>query len=89
MAQEKKNVFEQLQEALSLIAEELHNANDALYVVATETMDLNGKLDTLSSKIDAIISTATKITPVTTEKPAVKKTEPVKFSFEKLRKEMK
>ena len=89
MAQEKKNVFEQLQETLSLIAEELHNANDALYVVATETMDLSAKLDILSSKIDVIIGAATKVTPTVTEKPAVKKPEDMKFSFEKLKKEKK
>ena len=89
MTESKKNVFEQLQESLALIAEELHNANDALYVVATETMDLNEKLGILSSKLDAIIGAATKVAVEKKETPVMKKPEVPAFSFKELKKEMK
>lgn len=89
MTEKTKNVFEQLQESLALIAEQLSNANDALYVVATETMDLKDMMETLISKLDAISITPTKATAKTTETLAAKKPEAPTFSFEKLRKETK
>lgn len=89
MTKEKKNVFEQLQDSLAIMTEQLTNANDALYVVATTTIDLSDKLDTLSAKLDAILGEAKKTVEKKTETPAPKIVEPVKFSFEKLRQERK
>ena len=56
MAEKTRNVFEQLQESINKVAEQLHDANDALYVVATETMDLNEKLGNLIAKLDDILT---------------------------------
>jgi len=61
MSEKTKNVFEQLMEVLATVAEELHMANDALYVVATETIDLAEKIDTLSTKLDKAFSDGIKV----------------------------
>jgi lipid II:glycine glycyltransferase (peptidoglycan interpeptide bridge formation enzyme) len=89
MSKKKLSVFGQLQESLTVIAEQLDIANNALYVIATGTIDLNDKLDELSAKLDAIAGSATKVTAKTTEKPEVKPQEVPTFEFQKLRKEMK
>ena len=89
MSEKTRNVFEQLQESLASIAEQLSSANDALYVVATTAMDLSDKLDALSSKLDAIIGSATKVTAQPKEVPVMKKSEIPAFSFEIIRKETK
>lgn len=89
MNEKTRNVFEQLQEALANIAEQLSSANDALYVVATTAMALNDKLDALSSKLDAITGAATKVVGPVKEIPVVKQPEVPSFSFPKLLKEMK
>lgn len=89
MSKENKNVFEQLQESLAIIIEELTSVNDALYIVATTAIDLSDKLDALSSKLDAITGAATKVTEQPKEKPEVKKPEVPAFSFKELRKERK
>jgi len=89
MTEKAKNVFEQLQESLNMIAEQLSNANDALYVVATETMDLKDMMETLISKLDTITITSAKTTAKAPETLAVKAPEVPKWSFEKLRKETK
>lgn len=89
MTEEKKNVFEQLQESLAIIAEELSEANNALYVVATTTLELNDKLDSFMAKLDAIISVTPKVTEQPTEAQKLTQPEISPFSFEKLRKERK
>ena len=89
MTEAKKNVFEQLQESLATIIEELSSTNDALYVVATTAIDLSDKLDALISKLDAIAGAAPKVVEPVAEKPAMKPQEVPEFSFKGLRKEMK
>lgn len=89
MSKATKNVFEQLQESLATIVEELSEANNALYVVATTVMDLSDKLDSLSAKLDAITGAATKVVKPITEKPAVAKPAASTFKFAELKKEMK
>jgi hypothetical protein len=89
MNEKTKNVFEQLQESLATIIDELSSVNDALYIVATTAIDLNDKLDILGSKLDALTGAATKVIEPVTEQPAVKKPEIPKFSFTKLRAETK
>ena len=89
MSKEKRNVFEQLQESLANVVEQLINANNALYVVATETMDLSEQVGLLNSKLDKIIDAATKVVEPVAEKPEVKPQEVPAFSFKELRKEIK
>lgn len=89
MSEKTRNVFEQLQESLASIAEQLSSIDDALYVVATTAIDLGDKLDALSSKLDAVIGAATKVTAQPKEVPVVKKPEVPAFSFKELRKEVK
>jgi len=72
MAEKQKNVFEKLQETLELVAEEIHMANDALYVVATETMDLSEQVTSLNAKLDAVLKAIPTLIPKQTETPAVK-----------------
>lgn len=75
MTEKKKNVFEKLQETLELVAEEIHMANDALYVVATETMDLSEQVTKLNAKMDDLLSAIPNLIPKQIETPIVK--EPV------------
>jgi len=89
MNEKTRNVFEQLQESLANVVEQLINANDALYVVATETMDLSEQVGLLNSKLDKLISAATKVVEPVAEKPAAKPQEVPTFEFKNLRKEMK
>ena len=89
MTEEKKNVFEQLQESLAIIAEKLDEANNALYVVASTSLDLSDKLDELTAKLDAFIGAATKVTEKPAEAIGLAQPEIPELSFEKLRKERK
>ena len=84
MAEKTRNVFEQLQESINKVAEQLHDANDALYVVATETMDLNEKLGNLIAKIDQVLSKSVKVTLDEGTVPAPKEPEEntaVKYAY--------
>lgn len=89
MSKKDQNVFERLQETLATVIEQLSNANDALYVMATTAIDLNDKLDALTSKLDAALGIATKVTEKSTEIQQAPKIPLPKFSFEKLRQEIK
>jgi len=75
MAEKQKNVFEKLQETLETVAEEIHMANDALYVVATETMDLSEQVSNVNTKLDALLKAIPTLIPKQTETQVVK--EPV------------
>jgi uncharacterized protein Yka (UPF0111/DUF47 family) len=75
MTEKTKNVFEKLQETLELVAEEIHMANDALYVVATETMDLSEQVTKLNAKMDGLLSAIPSLIPEKAEIPVIK--EPV------------
>ena len=84
MAEKTRNVFERLQESINKVAEQLHDANDALYVVATETMDLNEKLGNLIAKIDQVLSKSVKVTLDEGTVPAPKEPEEntaVKYAY--------
>lgn len=89
MAEEKKTVFEQLQDSLAIIIDELSEANNALYVTATTVMDLSDKLDTLNAKLDAVLGAATKVTSSPKETPVIPKPVPSTFKFAQLKKETK
>jgi uncharacterized protein YoxC len=71
MAEKTKNVFEKLQETLETVAEEIHMANDALYVVATETMDLSEQVSNVNTKLDALLKAIPTLIPKQTETPAM------------------
>lgn len=89
MAEKKKNVFEQLKEVLETVAEEIHMANDALYVVATETMDLSEQVTKLNAKMDELLSAIPNLIPKQPEIQAIK--EPVfpKIELPSTKKEVK
>jgi len=72
MIEETKTVFDKLNEILAIMAEELHGANDALYVVATEMIDLNERLDALNAKLDKITSQPVKVKLENTPQPKQK-----------------
>ncbi|MBU1066970.1 hypothetical protein KKE60_04250 [Patescibacteria group bacterium] len=89
MSKKKLSVFGQLQESLLIIADQLDTANNALYVIASTTLDLDDKLEQLNAKLDVMAGAATKVTAKTTEKPEAKLPEVPTFEFQKLKKEMK
>jgi len=89
MSKKKQDVFEQLQESLKAVYDQLSDANAALYIVATSVIDLGEKLDTFIAKIDAITVKATEEPIEQPEKPEVPKPEVPTFSFKELKKEMK
>lgn len=89
MAEKTKNVFEKLQESLDTVAEEIHMANDALYVVATETMDLSEQVTKLNAKMDELLSAIPNLIPKQAETPAVKIPETPPAAWPSSKKEVK
>jgi hypothetical protein len=89
MAEKQKNVFEKLQETLEIVAEEIHMANDALYVVATETMDLSEQVSNVNAKLDELLKAIPNLVPKQAETPAVKMPEFPKIVYPSTKKEVK
>lgn len=89
MSKETKNVFEQLQESLSAVYDQLSDVNAALYIVATTGIDLSEKLDEVIAKLNEITNAAIRVVEPVAEKPEVPKPEVPAFSFKELKKEMK
>jgi len=89
MAEKQKNVFEKLQETLELVAEEIHMANDALYVVATETMDLSEQVSNVNAKLDELLKAIPTLIPKQIETPAVKIPETTPLVYPTTKKEVK
>lgn len=89
MAEKQKNVFEKLQESLDTVAEEIHMANDALYVVAIETMDLSEQVSSVNAKLDALLKAIPTLIPKQTEAPAATIPEAPKLVYPTTKKEVK
>lgn len=75
MVEATKNVFEKLNDALTTIADELHGANDSLYVVASEMIDLTAKIDALNTKLDSIMAGVINVKVQTTTAEGAAKTQ--------------
>lgn len=89
MTEKTRNVFEKLQESLDTVAEELHMANDALYVVATETMDLSEQVTKLNAKMNELLSAIPSLILKQTEIPVVKIPETSKLVYPSTKREVK
>jgi len=55
MSKNKKNKIEQFEELLIATLEEMQNINTALYVAATEAIEISEKIDSVITKIDEMI----------------------------------
>jgi hypothetical protein len=61
MVKEKKNVFEKVEELMTLVLEELETANSILYALGSELFDVGDKIDSLSAKVEGLIGVPLKV----------------------------
>jgi len=61
MSKKNKNVFEKVEELMTLVLEELQTANSMLYAIGSELFDFGDKIDTLSAEVDLLRSEPLKV----------------------------
>ena len=54
MSKKTKNVFEKVEELMTLVLEELQTANSILYALGSEMFDVGDKIDSLSAKVEGL-----------------------------------
>jgi len=61
MSKKNKNVFEKVEELMTLVLEELQTANSMLYAIGSELFDVGEKLDSLSAKVEQLSGVPLKV----------------------------
>jgi endonuclease IV len=62
MSENEKPVLERIADALEKIAEQLDNVSTSTYVLASESMDMNGQLARLIEQLEVLLKTPLKVT---------------------------